>query len=365
MISLITFLTLACTPDSPPDDTAPAEDSDRPGETEEPQETALPEELPAVLVNELMADNAGAVVNEDGAWVDWLELYNAGDRVADLSGYTVSDDWTDKGKAILPEGTLMEPGGHLLLWADEREEAGHLPFKLDADGEGVGVFAPDGTALDWVTFPAQAEDFAWTRIPDGVENWQRVPHGTPGSANYWVERHVVSLVNRGDTWAYLDSGEYPGDAWTSVGYDDSAWASGPAPLGYGDYQPTELSYGDDEADKHPTAWFRHGFEVPEGTAGSVDSAILALRVDDGAVVWLNGAELLRQNMADGEIGPDSWAAGSISGEAESDYTDHSIAPELLLDGENQLAVEVHQVSATSSDLNLDLELTTETWVVLD
>ena len=362
MLLLLAIVALACTPSddsSTPTETAPPDETGTPGDSDPPE---TPRE---VYVNELMADNEGAVVDEEGTYTDWVELYNAGDEPVELGGYALSDDWTDKDMALLPEGTVIEAGGHLLLWADGREEAGHLPFRLSADGEGVGLFAPDGTAVDWVNYPAQAEDYAWTRIPDGVANWQRVPHGTPGTSNAWVERHVSSLVYRGDTWSYLDSGEYPGDAWTSTEYDDSGWASGPAPLGYGDYQPTELSYGDDPDAKHPTAWFRHSVEVPAGTATSAETVVLALRVDDGAVVWLNGAELLRQGMADGEITPESYAATSISGDAETDYTEHSFAPGLLLDGANQLAVEVHQYSGSSSDLTLDMELTTETWVVLD
>ena len=362
MFVLLAILASGCRTEVPPWDSTPLGDSPPPGETDPPE---VPDELPVVLVNELMADNASAVQDEDGAHPDWIELYNAGTEAVDLAGYALSDDWTEKDLAPFHQGTTIEPSGYLLLWADDSDEPGHLPFKLDEDGEGVGLFAPDGTPLDWVTYPAQAQDFAWTRIPDGVANWQRVPHGTPGASNHWVERHVTSLVFRGATWSYLDSGEYPGDPWTGAGYDDSAWSSGPAPLGYGDYQPTELSYGDDEADVHPTSWFRHGFEVPEGTAEAAQTAILALRVDDGAVVWLNGAELLRQGMGDGEIGADSWATSSVSGDAESSYTEHEVAPGLLLDGANLLAVEVHQFSASSNDLTLDLELTTEAWVVVE
>ncbi len=357
MPSQLLILILACRNEVPPPDTGPWFDTP-------PQDTEVEPEPPQVVVNELMADNETMVPGDDGSYPDWLELYNADDAVADLSGYSISDDWIVKDKWVFPEGSTLEPGAYLLMWADGIEGDDHLPFRLNADGEGVGLFAPDGTALDWVVYPAQREDYAWTRIPDGVENWQRVLRGTPGSSNHWVERHVSSLVNRGDTWSYLDSGEYPGDDWTSPSFDDSDWASGPAPLGYGDYPATEVGWGDDESARHPTTWFRHDFEVPEGTGTSVDEANLALRVDDGAVVWLNGAELARQGMGEGEIAADSWAEISIYGDAEEDYTDHGFDPTLLVDGANILAIEVHQVSAASSDLTLDAELTTTTWVIV-
>jgi hypothetical protein len=353
-------LILACRNEPDPVDTGPWRETDPPGDSE-----PWVDETPWVLINELMAHNEGSVPDGQGGAPDWIELYNAESRAVDLSGFTMSDDWTDKGKATFYEGTTIEPGGWLLLWADGLEQPGHLPFELDAGGEGVGLFARDGTVLDWVTYPAMRADYVRARIPDGVSNWQAMPHGTPEAANYWVERSTGSLVPKGATWRYLDSGEYPGPSWTQASFDDSAWASGPAPLGYGDYQITQVGYGDDEAARHPTTWFRHAFEVPAGTAQAIDAATLALRVDDGAVVWLNGQEIQRQGLGEGEVGPDTWAEASVYGEAEEDYTEYPLEPTLLLDGTNQLAIEVHQHSPSSEDLTLDLELTTTTWVVLD
>src|SRR3954463_1191510 len=44
----------------------------------------------------------------------------------------------------------------------------------------------------------------------------------------------VSLVQTGSVWKYLDDGSDQGTAWRASGFNDSAWASGPAQLGYGD-----------------------------------------------------------------------------------------------------------------------------------
>ena len=371
MLLLTALIALACTPTTEPDDSTPAdstpgEETAPPEETETPSETAPPDDdLPPLVVNELMADNESAVVNEDGAYVDWVELFNAGDEALDLGDYALSDDWTDKDMAPLPEGTVLEAGGYLLLWADDREDEGHLPFKLSAQGEGVGIFTSDGSSVDWITFPPLVEDHAYARIPDAGEIWEQVAQGTPGATNAYVEQQTVVLVEKGATWSYLDNGTYPGDSWTSAEFDDSGWASGPAPLGYGDSQTTQVSYGDDSSNKHATTWFRLAFEVPEGTATGADGGELGLRVDDGAVVWLNGAELLRQGMGDGEIGPDTYATNTASGDGETNYTPHDIDLALLLDGSNQLAVEVHQANATSSDISFDLELNVESWVVVE
>ncbi len=368
MLTLFALLAMACTPTDPPGDSSPIEETAPPRDTQDsepPDDTDPPTPLPAVVVNELMADNEGAHQADDGSFPDWLELYNADQNAVDLSGYSISDDWTEKAQAVLPQGTTMEPGAYLLLYADDSDQPGHLPFKLSAQGEGVGVFAPDGEALDWITFPPLVEDHSYARLPDGEQSWEQVARGTPGASNLRQTVQTTALVERGATWRYLDSGEYPGDAWVQAEFDDASWASGPAPLGYGDSQTTELSYGDDASNKHITTWFRHPFDLPADTLASASEASLGLRVDDGAVVWLNGAELLRQGMGDGEIGPDSYATDTASGDNETNYTSYDFELGLLVEGANQLAVEVHQNGGTSSDLTLDLELSVEGWVEVE
>jgi hypothetical protein len=372
MLVALIVLTLACTPDDPsvdsgdvadsppPGDSDVAPDSDPPGDSEPPDDSDPPAE-PTVRVNELMSANESALVAEDGSFPDWIELFNTGDRAVDLSGFSMSDDWTDKQQALLPEGTSIEPGGHLLLWADDRDEPGHLPFKLSADGEGVGLFTPDGQAVDWTTFPPLADDHAWARLPDGGETWADVPRGTPGSANAMIEARVTSLVERGASWRYLDSGVYPGDDWTEPGFDDAGWAEGPAPLGYGDGQTTQVSYGDDSSDKHITTWFRRSVEVPAELLEGISEVSLELRIDDGGLVWLDGVELLRQGMPEGEITPETYASHTASGDDETSYTVYQLDTELIQAGERQLAVEVHQRSASSSDISFDLSLSVVSW----
>src|SRR5439155_913020 len=44
----------------------------------------------------------------------------------------------------------------------------------------------------------------------------------------------TTLIPVGSTWRYLDNGSNQGTAWRSVSFDDSAWKSGAAQLGYGD-----------------------------------------------------------------------------------------------------------------------------------
>lgn len=166
----------------------------------------------------------------------------------------------------------------------------------------------------------------------------------------------TELVSSGDDWRYLDSGTAPDDSWTAIDFDDADWASGPSPLGYGDDQTTQVSYGDDSDDKYITTWFRHTFTTEDlGVELSLlQSLELSLRRDDGAIVYLNGEEVFRSNMPDGEVDASTTAASTTSGDEESTWYTQSVSADLLQEGDNVFAAEVHQVGGTSSDITLDL-----------
>ena len=51
------------------------------------------------------------------------------------------------------------------------------------------------------------------------------------------------LVAKGSVWKYLDNGSDQGTAWQLPSFDDTAWTSGTAPLGYGDPMTTTISAG--------------------------------------------------------------------------------------------------------------------------
>ncbi len=160
------------------------------------------------------------------------------------------------------------------------------------------------------------------------------------------------LIARGAAWSYLDDGSDQGSAWRAPAFDDSSWAVGHAELGYGDDDEyTVISYGDDPNAKHITAYFRHQFEIPDPSAWT-GLELLLLR-DDGAVVYLNGTEVRRDNLPAGEIAYDTEASGA---DGESDFHSSNIPAALLVAGSNVIAVEVHQSNDSSSDTSFDLEL---------
>lgn len=172
------------------------------------------------------------------------------------------------------------------------------------------------------------------------------------SLELWSGQETVLAA--GSEWSYLDTGVPPDPAWTTAAYDDSAWSRGTAPLGYGDPVTTTVSYGPDSANKHVTTWFRKELEVAD--PGAFQALALSLRQDDGAVVWLNGEEVYRYNMPDGEIGATTLAASPTDGDEETTFQGVDLDPGSFVAGVNVLAVEVHQASLGSSDLVFDLSL---------
>lgn len=179
---------------------------------------------------------------------------------------------------------------------------------------------------------------------------------TMGETLIEVCAESTTVIPKQDEWAYFDASWAPADLWTPSSYDDSAWATGTAPLGYADsHILTSISYGADKGDKNPSAYFRNDFEVTSTTG--IEELIVGLLRDDGAVVYLNGTELYRtDNMLKGAIAYETLATTTLSAYDENTYLEVRLPADLLVNGTNTLAVEVHQGSLTSADLSFDLYL---------
>ena len=168
-----------------------------------------------------------------------------------------------------------------------------------------------------------------------------------------------TLITVGTLWKYLDNGTNQGSAWTLSLFNDSSWASGNAELGYGDGdEATLISYGPNAINKYITTYFRKAFTV---TDASIYKALrLNLKRDDGAIVYINGAEVYSSNMPLGTINYTTLAPASISGGAEQLFILSCVSASNLVNGNNVIAVEVHQNAVNSSDISFDLSLIADT-----
>ena len=123
-------------------------------------------------------------------------------------------------------------------------------------------------------------------------------------------------------------------------------------MGYENNVTTTISFGGDEDSKHITSYFRHTFNVVDPSIYT--DLTVGLLVDDGAAVYLNGQEIIRDNLPGGTLTSSTFASGSTR--SERDYTTFDVPPSALVAGDNVIAIEVHQHRPGSSDLSIDLSL---------
>ncbi len=125
----------------------------------------------SVVINEVMAANAGTIRDEDGDSPDWIELYNPGTAPVDLLGYGLSDDegkpqkWTFPRMQLLPRQLLL-------------------------------VFASGKDRREWLI-------------------WE-------------------TIITQGDVWRYRLGNSEPPINWRAIDFNDATWYSGSSGFGYGD-----------------------------------------------------------------------------------------------------------------------------------
>ena len=195
-----------------------------------------------------------------------------------------------------------------------------------------------------------------------------------------------AAVDVSTQWRYLDNNTDPaGDSaaegydrlsWTKAGYDDSSWKTaagtfgakygGIANLGAGytdvDFTPSVLlsqyingASGDDI----PAFFFRTTFQVEDASA--VTKLLGELYYDDAAIVYINGVKVAAFDEPNGGYASNLSYGGSNAGApklGEISVSDTS----MLVNGDNILAVELHQGRSSSSDIYLavkELSLSTE------
>jgi hypothetical protein len=154
-----------------------------------------------VWVNEWMAANSGWVLDPaDAQPDDWFELYNGGAGTVDLSAYTLTDDPLSPAKFVLPNGTSIPAGGHLLVWADEQTGQStnwqlHVNFKLSNSGENLGLYAPNGDRVDLVQFGRQTNNVSQGRFPDGMtEPFVFMILPSPGQENQFATANQPPIL---------------------------------------------------------------------------------------------------------------------------------------------------------------------------
>lgn len=159
-----------------------------------------------IYINEFMASNTGAIVDPDYIEsADWLELYNAGSSATNIGGYFLTDNFSNIIKWQIPEGTTIEAGGYLVIWADSYDTGLHTNFNISASGEELAIYSTSGDLIDSVSFGVQEPNISVGRKSDGALEWGYFMKPTPGASNDSV--HYSGIV-KSDPGFSLPGGVY-------------------------------------------------------------------------------------------------------------------------------------------------------------
>ena len=327
----------------------------------------------SIVINEIHYDHEPKT--ERG---EFVELFNPGDSPVLLAG------WQFNGAIDydFPPGSEIPANGFLVI-AEDPDAMGNIfgvnnalgPYegRLSNDGERLELEDENGALVDEVDYGI---GFPWPTASRGAgssmelinedldndlgSSWRASGNVAPGGPQ-------VTYVGSGESWRYrkgTSEASSPVDAWRAQGFpEDGSWLTGRAGFGYGDGDDTTTL--DDMEDSYSTVFLRKEFTV----TGQIPRQLL-IRVyhDDGAIVWINGDEVARVSVDQGDLthegirasDPAGGEHGSAVDNHEASWTDIIFpgAAGTLQAGTNTVAVQGFNGTLSSSDFSLDCEIRT-------
>ena len=237
---------------------------------------------PGVAIAEFMASNSGFLRDADGDSPDWIEICNRSAAPVNLAGWSLTDDADRLREWIFP-ATNLAANACLIVFASgkDRAVAGaelHASFQLRASGQYLALVDPHTNIVTQFApaFPPQAANVSY------------------GFASLTPPRAFITSGSPLRYWVPLD--DTLGTNWVWPSFNDSAWLAGTNSIGYetapGDYAglfQTSVQAG--MYNRASSCLIRIPFVVDK--PADFTEWKLRLQADDGAVVWLNGEEVLR------------------------------------------------------------------------
>lgn len=142
----------------------------------------VPSAVTGLAINEIVTNNEGVYVDEQGELDDWVEIVNISNGPIRLSDFTLND--SGSAPVALPE-LVLQPDSTIVLWTDDSPDQGptHLPFKLSSSGDTLELRNSTGAVVDRVEVPALADNQAYGRFPSGSGAFQVCRYTSPRRAN--------------------------------------------------------------------------------------------------------------------------------------------------------------------------------------
>ncbi len=170
-----------------------------------------------------------------------------------------------------------------------------------------------------------------------------------GISVYAQTNHWETAVYETDMWRYVVPTAEPDTNWRKVSFNASSWSTGSGGFGYAD--------GDDNTTTTPneSVFIRIAFSISD--TSKISKAILNADYDDGFVAYLNNVEIARASMTTPGVPPYNALATNheavmyTGGNPDYFTLAESSLEGLMLPGTNVLAIQIHNVTANSSDLS--------------
>lgn len=156
-----------------------------------------------VVINELMASNAGSVMSPATNFDSWVEFYNPSDQNVNLAGMYLCDDAEHTWQMPSNIGTVPAKG-YKVVWLGSNDiKSNQAPFKLDCDGGVITLKDKNGTVVDNLQYTSSMSRTAYARTTDGGDAWGWTSTPTPEASNataiFASERLEAPVVDKGST----------------------------------------------------------------------------------------------------------------------------------------------------------------------
>ena len=238
-----------------------------------------------IVINEASNTNKNYFEDEDGDFPDWIEIYNAGASPVNLSGYSLTDNVSNWDQWVFPD-TVLNASERMIIYAS-------------------------GKNRNCLSCPVSP-----------VDHWE-------------------TAIFDDDIWEYKNGTSAPGANWNDVDFA-GVWATGQGGFGSGD--------GDDNTTLGFAAslYYRKTFDVVDKS--KIIKTIINIDYDDGYIIYINGVELARMNL----LGTPTYntyahywheALMYLGLRPKQIEIDSALIASTLVNGENVLAVEIHQYGA--------------------
>src|SRR5438477_1429192 len=175
-----------------------------------------------VTITEFLAHNTSGLQDEDGAYSDWIEIFNSGTASTNIGGWFLTDTATDLMKWRFP-ATNIAPNGFLIVFASSKNRAVagaplHANFSLNTSGEYLALVKSDGVSIASEFAPAFPQQFA--NISYGIgQNLQ-----------------ITSFIsNTSPALVFIPTNGTLGTSWIATAFNDTSWRAGTNGVGYESY----------------------------------------------------------------------------------------------------------------------------------